>query len=169
MHRPTAFRVIGGLALAATVILPWPDGALLAALGPAPRLAGLSPDAGSGLPLLLAVGALLLLLPILLSGRGRRDAAGQMPVRGRAAEPILRRAVSPEARDGLSWHLLGSVIDHVSDLRLHGDTGRAGAPPPVPHRAQALLRFVAQPGDALRSPSPDFRRQTSALLHQLRD
>ncbi|MEQ8348508.1 MAG: hypothetical protein RIB84_19755 [Sneathiellaceae bacterium] len=177
MHRSTGLRVIGGFALAAAVTLPWPDGGLLAALGgPNGQSETFSPGLGPGLSLLLAIGATILLLTVLLSGRAGRApvARPRAPaVQARRSEPALRRVMlGHHQRERRAWYLLGHVVDHVSDLNLRAEAGQAAAGPagqPLPQRARALLAFVAQPADTLVRPSPDFRRQTRDLLHQLRD
>ena len=174
MQRPTGTRIPGLFALAVAVALPWPDKVLLAVLGgsmtqvAAQSFGAEAFDNGPGLSLLLVIGATILLLSVLLSRKDRRSIPVRRPLPAQQLlpAPMSRRGTGS---DPLAWHLLGSVVDHVSDLRLRAEADMAGAPLPVPFRAQALLQFVARPGETLHRASPDLGRQTRALLQQLRD
>ena len=163
MRRFPRLRTFGFTAFAAAAMLPWPDGTLRAALGNAH-------DGGSDgayLPFALTIAALLVGLTLLR--RNAAPAPRPVALHPRLSPPALPAEPDRSHRERLAWHQLGAAVDHVSDVRKRAEAGMTGPSRPVPARARAMHRLIAQPEATLHRASAELGRKTDALLRQLRD
>lgn len=176
MSRLPRIRTAILAALAVVAMLPWPDGALRAALrgslGEASATAGLP----FYLPYLATVAALLVALTLLRRAAPRLEqpapaAAGAAAGAVAAAtdDPLMAEPVRSR-RERLAWHQLAAAVDHLSDSRVHAArSGADRASLPLPSRARAMHGLIARPQDVLRRTSGELGRSADDLLNRLRD